>query len=301
MNKKIYWHLPGFCFFRSLNLITIDLLKEFPEKFRDNYQVGSVYGTFPGAIWNGGRAVFGLIPKHEIENTLKLYNSEGIPVRFTWTNSLLEEKHLYDTYCNLIMHLADNGFNQVLVNSQILEDYIRHEYPSFPLISSTTKQITDRNKLRAELFKDYYLVVLDYDLNHDQILLDELKPFADRLEILVNEVCYPNCQKRSEHYAHQSRMQLEYNVHTSFPCPNNSTPRAFSECMNRPAFISNERIGNYIDRGYVNFKIAGRGMPVDYVKNSYLYFLVRDEHREFIRKKIDTILQQVQQAKRAKK
>ncbi len=94
MNKKIYWHLPGFCFFRSLNLITIDLLKEFPEKFRDNYQVGSVYGTFPGAIWNGGRAVFGLIPKHEIENTLKLYNSEGIPVRFTWTNSLLEEKHL---------------------------------------------------------------------------------------------------------------------------------------------------------------------------------------------------------------
>ncbi len=96
-------------------------------------------------------------------------------------------------------------------------------------------------------------------------------------------------------------MQLEYNVHTSFPCPNNSTPRAFSECMNRPAFISNERIGNYIDRGYVNFKIAGRGMPVDYVKNSYLYFLVRDEHREFIRKKIDTILQQVQQAKRAKK
>ncbi len=199
------------------------------------------------------------------------------------------------------MHLADNGFNQVLVNSQILEDYIRHEYPSFPLISSTTKRITDRNKLRAELFKDYYLVVLDYDLNHDQILLDELKPFADRLEILVNEVCYPNCQKRSEHYAHQSRMQLEYNVHTSFPCPNNSTPRAFSECMNRPAFISNERIGNYIDRGYVNFKIAGRGMPVDYVKNSYLYFLVRDEHREFIRKKIDTILQQVQQAKRAKK
>jgi collagenase-like PrtC family protease len=301
MNKKIYWHLPGFCFFRSLNLITIDLLKEFPEKFRDNYQVGSVYGTFPGAIWNDGRAVFGLIPKHEIENTLKLYNSEGIPVRFTWTNSLLEEKHLYDTYCNLIMHLADNGFNQVLVNSQILEDYIRHEYPSFPLISSTTKRITDRNKLRAELFKDYYLVVLDYDLNHDQILLDELKPFADRLEILVNEVCYPNCQKRSEHYAHQSRMQLEYNVHTSFPCPNNSTPRAFSECMNRPAFISNERIGNYIDRGYVNFKIAGRGMPVDYVKNSYLYFLVRDEHREFIRKKIDTILQQVQQAKRAKK
>ena len=33
MSKEVYWHLPGFCFFRSLNMITIDLIKEFPEKF----------------------------------------------------------------------------------------------------------------------------------------------------------------------------------------------------------------------------------------------------------------------------
>lgn len=300
MEKNIYWHLPGFCFFRSLNLITIDLMKEFPEKFREGYRVGSVYGTFPGAVWNGGRAVFGLVPKHDIENTLKLYNTEGIPVRFTWTNSLLEEKHLHDTYCNLIMQLADNGMNQVLVNTQILENYIRSKYPAFPLISSTTRRITELTALKAELEKDYRLVVLDYDLNHSETILDELRPYAGRLEILINEVCYPGCPKRKEHYAHQSRMQLEYDVRATFPCPNNSTPRSFAECMTRPAFISNGQIGDYIGRGYVNFKIAGRGMPVDYVKDSYLYFLVRDEHREFIRKKIDGILQQVQQAKRTK-
>lgn len=300
MEQKIYWHLPGFCYFRSLNLITIDLMKEYPEKFRENYQIGSVYGTFPGAIWNGGRAVFGLIPKHDIENTLKLYNEEDIPVRFTWTNSLLTEKHLYDTYCNLIMRLADNGMNQVLVNAPVLEEYIRREYPSFPLISSTTRRITDPAALRAELEKDYRLVVLDYDLNHKETLLDALAPYAGKLELLVNEVCYPNCPKRTQHYAHQSKMQLEYDVRATFPCPNNSTPRNFAECMSRPAFISNEQIGDYIAKGYVNFKIAGRGMPVDYVKDSYLYFLVREEHREFIREKTDRILQQVQNAKRQK-
>lgn len=53
--------------------------------------------------------------------------------------------------------------------------------------------------------------------------------------------------------------------------------------MNRPAFISNEQIGSYIDKGFVNFEIVGRGMPVDYVKDSYIYFLVKDEHRNFIR------------------
>lgn len=29
--------------------------------------------------------------------------------------------HLWDTYCNLIMQLANNGMNQVLVNSEALE------------------------------------------------------------------------------------------------------------------------------------------------------------------------------------
>ena len=66
--------------------------------------------------------------------------------------------------------------------------------------------------------------------------------------------------------------------------------------MDRPAFISNEQIGSYIERGFCNFKIAGRGMPQDYVKESYLYFLVKEEHREFIRGKIDALLAQFKAA-----
>ena len=66
-NRKIYWHLPGFCSFRLLNQLIINLMRDYPEKFRENYQIGSVYGTFPGAIWNGGRAVIG---KKDIENIL---------------------------------------------------------------------------------------------------------------------------------------------------------------------------------------------------------------------------------------
>ena len=117
--REIYWHLPGFCYFRLLNQVVINLMKDYPDAFREGYRIGSVYGAFPGAIWNGGRVVFGITGKSEIESILQIYNKRGIPVRFTWTNSLLEEKHLQDTYCNLIMRLADNGLNQVLVNTQI--------------------------------------------------------------------------------------------------------------------------------------------------------------------------------------
>lgn len=300
-NKTVYWHLPGFCYFRLLNQVIINMMKDYPEKFREGYRIGSAYGTFPGAIWNGGRAVFGITGKSDIQSILKIYNSRGIPVRFTWTNSLLEEKHVHDTYCNLIMQLANNGLNQVLVNSPTLEEYIRCEYPDYKLISSTTKRIVDTKALCEELEKDYYMVVLDYDMNHDKAALAVVEPYADRVEILVNEVCYPGCPKRAEHYRQQSQMQLEYDVNTDFPCPNQTVKREFSECMKRPAFISNEEIGSYIDRGFVNFKIAGRGMPIDYVKESYLYFLVKDEHRDFIRGKIDNLLRQFQTAMQSQK
>ena len=296
--KEVYWHLPGFCYFRLLNQMILNMMKDYPDKFRDGYKIGSVYGTFPGAIWNGGRTVFGITGKSDIEAVLKLYNSRGVPVRFTWTNALIEERHTYDTYCNLIMKLADNGLNQVLVNTPVLEEYIRKEYPRFPLISSTTKRIVGVDGVLEELKKDYYLVVLDYDLNHNEEALKVLEPYASRLEILVNEVCFPNCPKRSEHYLQQSKLQLEYDINTGFPCPNNTRERKFEECTKRPSFISNEEIQNYIDRGYVNFKIVGRGMPLEFVKESYLYFLVKDEHREFIRTKIDYLLAQAQKVSR---
>lgn len=292
MSKEVYWHLPGFCYFRLLNQMLINMMKDYPDKFREGYKIGSVYGTFPGAIWNGGRAVFGITGKQDIQSILNLYNSRGIPVRFTWTNALLEERHVYDTYCNLIMELANNGLNQVLVNSPVLEEYLKKEYPDFKYISSTTKRITGVEGIQKELDKDYYLVVMDYDMNHDETALRALEKDAGRLEILVNEVCYPQCPKRTEHYFQQSKMQLEYDVQTGFPCPNITTKRSFEESMKRPSFISNEEIGSYIDRGYVNFKIVGRGLPMDFVKESYLYYLVKEEERDFIRAKMDNLLSQ---------
>ena len=294
MDKKVYWHLPGFNVYFYLNQVIINLLKEHPDKFYDNYVIGSVYGTFPGAIWNGGRATFGVTLKREMEQIINTYNRFGVPVRFTFTNSCIEEKHLNDTYCNLIMEVANNGHNQVLVNTPVLEDYLRREYPDFEYISSTTKRILDLDTFKEELNKDYKLVVLDYDLNHNEDVLKALEPSAGRVEILVDEICFPNCPKRKEHYRVESMMQLTFDRGETFDCPNKKTIPNFSECMKRPAFISKDEIGQYVDRGYVNFKLVGRGLPKEMVLESYLYYLVKEEHREFIKKKIENILASLQ-------
>lgn len=289
-NREVFWHLPGFCYYRQLNYTIITLMERYPDYFREGYKIGSVYGTFPGAIWNGGRVVMGIAGKRDIQATLALYNDKGVPVRFTWTNSVLEEKHLQDTYCNLIMRLADNGMNQVLVNTRVLEEYIRREWPRFPVISSTTKRIVQTDGVLGELEKDYYLVVLDYDLNHNEAALAALEPHAGRIELLVNEVCTPGCTKRAEHYEQQSRAQLEFDVKDVFPCPNANPNKTFEECTRRPAFISNDEIGRYIERGFVNFKIAGRGMPMQYVADAYLYFLVKDGKQAQVREKIGQVM-----------
>ena len=319
--EKVYWHLPGFCYFYKLNTKLIHLMKEHPEKFYEGYEIGSVYGTFPGAIWNGGRAVFGVVSKRDMGIVLENYNKLGVPVRFTWTNSLLEEKHLNDTYCNLIMELADNGKNQVLVNRPVLEEYLKEKYgivslksteeleklkgkdlPSysdylkdfkeykkgFAFISSTTKRITDVESVKKELEKDFALVVLDYDLNCDEAVLKELEPYAGRIEILVDEICYPHCPKRKDHYADESLMQLTFDKDTRYECTNKMTKPSFEECKKRPHFIGNDKLPAYIDRGYCNFKIVGRGLPLEMVIDSYMYYLVKEEYHSSIKKALLT-------------
>lgn len=290
MDKKVYWHLPGMYINFYVNQIIVKLMNDYPDKFRDGYCVGSVYGTFPGAIWNGGRHVHGISSKREMSQIIETFNRYNVPVRFTWTNSLLDDSHVNDTYCNLIMDIADNGLNQVLVNSVALEEYLRDKYPEYKYISSTTKRITSLNGMKEELDKGYYMVVLDYDLNHNEEVLSALEPYADRVEILVDEICYPNCPKRTLHYRDESLRQLTFDTGTVFDCPNRKTVPSFEECKKRPAFISVEEIDGYIERGYVNFKLVGRGLPQEMVLDSYMYYLVKDEHREFIRNKIGNIM-----------
>ncbi|MCR5728249.1 MAG: hypothetical protein K6G24_12390 [Lachnospiraceae bacterium] len=284
-DRTIYWHIPGICYFGLINHVLLDTMQKYPSKFRDGYKIASCYGTFPGAIWNGGRNIIdGFNNKTEVAKVIDSYNKKGVPVRFTWTNVLLEEKHTYDTYCNMIMKVGDNGMNQVLVNRPVLEEYIRREYPKYKIISSTTKRILDLDTLKSEIEKDYFLVVLDYDLNHNEKVIESILPEAGRIEILVNETCKAGCPKRADHYIEISRHQLEYDTNIQYPCWDPSPDkRTFAGCMKRPSFMSVDDVEKYADMGFKNFKIVGRGEGKEFLMDSYIYYLVKDDAKDFIR------------------
>lgn len=300
-NNTIYWHLPGICYYGTLNHILFDAMKKFPEMFREGYKIGSVYGTFPAAIWNGGRIIpGGPSSEPEIMQVIRSYNAVGIPVRFTWTNVLLEEKHLSDKYCNTIMKIGNNGLNQVLVNSEILEDYIRKTYPQYKVLSSTTKRILGLDRLIEELEKDYFLVVLDYDHNHNEKVIEKILPYAGKIEILTNEPCQPNCPNRVNHYRDISKCQLEQNTKKIFECtePHTQFAGTLQGSMRRPHFMSTSDVEEYSKKGFVNFKIVGRGLSKDFYIDSLIYYLVKPENRDFIRKHITGTLDMIMNMRR---
>ena len=273
----INYYLPEF--YGNFKLITglHDLMDKRPDLFYDNIRIAAAYGCFPGNIWNGGRVLTGSATKDEILYAVSEYNDRGIAIRYTFTNPMLKEWHVLDTYCNLCMRLADNGQNEVLVNSPVLEAFLRKNYPDYKYVSSTTKCINDPDAIKKELTEDYYMVVLDSALNNtEQLFAFDHK---DKIELIVNHYCTDNCPRRREHYEAVGRAQLEYD-HADFPlCPN--ITRSFSQIMENRSFISTDDIfGRYLNAGFRNFKLDGRGFKREKVFESFMYYFARPECRD---------------------
>lgn len=204
---EVKFHLPGLRQNYPLNMLILSLMEQKPEFFREGIQIASFFGEFPASLWNGGRpSNYDQCDADYVRNVVKNINAKGIPVRYTYTNMLLNEEDCKDPYCNFCMQIADNGMNGVIVFSPVLERYIRENYPGYRLNSSTCKEIRDIRLVNEELKKDYHLVVLDYNFNNRFEELDKIED-KERCEILVNAVCIPDCPRRGEHYKNIARNQ----------------------------------------------------------------------------------------------
>ena len=292
---SINFHIPDFLKHFRLNMVLLTAMKQRPEWFRDGVRVASVYGAFPPSMWNGGRAAMGTTDKRTIEGILDTFNNkENIPCRFTFTNPALKEEHLSDFFCNQVMKLGDNGMNEVIVNSPLLEEYIRKTYPNYKITSSTCKQIRDPEELKAELEKDYNLVVLDYNWNNNFEFLEKV-PHKEKCELLINACCEPNCQRRGDHYRVIGEEQIKYAEYCSKPpslrVPYKAQPFHCKSMMLHlyettgfSTHISPDDLyEKYVPMGYNHFKIEGRTMPDINVLENYVYYMVKPEYKDMAR------------------
>ncbi|MBQ1290585.1 MAG: hypothetical protein IIY28_04470 [Lachnospiraceae bacterium] len=292
--NSLRFHLPGLRYNFPLNMMWISLLETHPEYFREGVEIASIFGTFPPAKWNGGRFCGNdQCDASFVRSVIRSINEKKIPVRYTFTNPLITKADLEDPFCNFCMREADNGMNEVLVFSPILEEYLRRKYPAFAYDSTTCKEIRDEKALVEELEKDYKYVVLDYNLNNHWDLLERL-PHKEKVEVLVNPLCVPDCPRRGDHYKNVAKNQEIMLKNRKLP-PDRRIPQIPWTCeygdnnclytiQNYSTFVSPEKmVEEYLPRGINNFKIEGRTANLFSLIDTYCFFMIKPEHQGMAR------------------
>ena len=299
----IKFHLPDCSTHASLDLTVIKFLKEKKELFRDDMEIASVFGS-PNLIWNGGRMILSPYQPALYKDLIKTYNDYGVPYRFTFTNPLITEEYLDDYDCNDMLDFADNGMNEVIVYSPVLEEYIRKTHPKMKITSSTCKCIRDIDDVKAELAKPYSLVVLDFNFNNDFEKLSQLTPEErKRCEILSNPVCRPGCTRRAEHYEYIGYNQLHFREIMEklrrMP-PEEREKHAIKEweCKDREMDIFNKEYPlrvtpelireKYVPMGFENFKLEGRAANMMLLGEQFARYFAADGKVDELRLEIMT-------------
>lgn len=280
---KAYFHLPGLFAFSTLYEDFLRMYVNEKDKFNDWAEIGSVYGNPKTACWGGGR-----MPKNTEENEdfiVDFMKDYGINCRLTFTNALITEKHLGDFMGNNLLKKFYWGNNSIIINSPVLEKYIRENYPRYNIISSTTKCLNNPDDAAKELSNDYEMVVLDYNFNKDFAFLKDIKE-KGKCELLINPVCQPNCPRRAQHYKVISEAFLhQADLSQPFECPYQAAK--FYQAKENPLFIGIDDIQNiYMPMGFKHFKIEGRTTHIDDMIEILLYYLVKPEYQLEIRERL---------------
>lgn len=273
----ISYSLPDFTVGLRFNLMVCQLMREVPQFFFPDVRLSSLYGCFPSCIMNGGRTfVRQRYTERQMDATFAAVEQAGLKTRLTFTNMLVGEDRFEDPYFNQILHVADGHDVEVIVYSDALDDYISRNH-RFARTLSTTRAIMDADGLN-EALAGFDMVVLNYNLNKDDSVLSQVKD-ASRLEVMPNELCNPACPHRQRHYEHNSADQLADRVTPFRPCRHEGAGFTTRTACS-PTLLGNEdvrRLGRTY--GIENFKLVGRGVTSALTLESYLYYLVRPEHR----------------------
>lgn len=279
----INYHCPDFWNHHYIYLELLSLYNNYKECFYENVNIGSIFGAFPGMIWNGGtfdgekKASF-----KDIDYIVNFHYENKIPLNLTMTNPLIQEKHLYDDYCNMILEKCENDLNEILINSSILENYIRENFPKYKINHSilATKKDKTLNEYLEET-KKYNKIVLPRRILKNWDFLNQI-PFElrNKFEFLCNDPCPIDCPRLYSHYEDFGKAQLgilkNQNLIDCNFCYN--TPFVYHSTQKYQ--ISFEEIKNlYNPANFSEFKISGR-LEKNYAITAIVPYLIKPEYQK---------------------
>lgn len=235
----------------------------------------TVFDHHFGMKWAGGRphTFHPGQTKETFAAMVQEYNRRGIGFNLVFSNLLIEKQHLDDKRCNWMLERCHRPGNGVIVTSHVLAEYIRRHFPDYRLIHS----LTHFNKEPEYYYqhRDLYDVFvlpphLNYRLQVVEELLDNLG--SERIEVLVNETCFRECNIRREHYHLISKACLEDDWDLWEQLTNNYCQHAHAERFSRLEqaedvkrtknfTLAKDEVNKLKDIGVCNFKLANRQIP----------------------------------------
>ena len=280
MNAK--FNLPDFIAADKAIGMLVNLKRSAPEVYLPHTEIASVFGNFPNSIWNGGGVAFGRsYDKNEIKSIIQYYNFElGLPLRFTFTNPLIDDRHTGDFFCNMIAECGHNGRNEILTSSPTLEKYLREYYPNYRYIRS----IIGAEHQPYDTDEKYYMSVMRRNMNNNWEFLDSI-PMEHRahIEFLCTDPCPDNCPRLYTHYRDFARATLEFDKENpACECSMKQEKGRFYHhyaTTQLKTFISREMIDrDYLPKGFNQFKISGRGSFTG-VLSGALEYMIEPEYK----------------------
>ena len=288
MTNNINYIIPNYMALGRNNIL-IDILSNYKYILNNNINLYSIYGTFPNCIFNGGRPEFLYkeVSVKEMKQIKEYYNKHNIRITLTFTNMLITDKHLGDEYSNSILEVFHDGYNEVLVASPILEEYIRNTYPKYKINKSITSNIGKSN-----IEEEYNLFVIDKKYNRDYEYLKNIHN-KEQIEILCDEVCRNDCPFTTKHYLEISKKQLGIIENAPYfgECRYNSKNTNYDFLMKRNKeskyYISPSDIQNiYYPIGYRYYKLSGRDKYNMYSIYSIITHFIKNKYQSSVLTKI---------------
>lgn len=272
--------LPGFfCKLKYVDMF-LNYYYQYPEFFYTDRMIDSFYDADRRLLWQGGR-----IPQVENDTSmfdvLDVFENYPVKLRHTFTNCLITDEYLtHDYFCNHFVKKFIRPQDEVIINSPLLIEHFKINYPDIPIIYSTTLNIKDTDKINDISKTNIY--VLNYNYNNNQEYLNKLE-HKNNIEILCAEPCQPNCPNRMEHYTHISK-QVMWQEYKRYSCPmcQNGEEATFFEVMSLPHAITLKRLKELELQNFQYFKVSGRTLKVPQWLYTILYYVTLPEYLDMV-------------------
>lgn len=290
----IYFNLPDFGK-KPLQLYIkiIELNKAYPDIFYPNTGIDCIFDCPDGCPWMGGGIAYSEngIDFSYMKDVVDILNNEfNIPICLTLSNPTIETlEECYHEQSNRLAEMCENDYNQIMVSSSILEQYLRKYYPKYKI----NRSIIKGQELLLD-FENYNKIVIPQRLNNDFDFLATIpEQNKKQIEFLCNTGCPTNCPNLYSHYI-KSGLKQKNGIKFSEDdvpeyCNRNYVFQHLRVLQKDETIIRQDIDNTYARLGFSQFKLSGRRNLITICFNIIDYMVLPIYQRDVLGMLLDKI------------